>query len=101
MTTKDELTQNTDSEIDIYFGHHEIVIKKRYEFFYNLNDIMIAVWFLVGSIFFFWSATKDPGIWLFVLGSAQLLIRPFIRIIRKIHLKQVNPSSSDTSSKTN
>lgn len=97
MKTNEDIPQSAQSEIDIHFGNHEIVIRTRYEFFYNLNDILIGIWFLIGSILFFWTTTKDAGIWLFVLGSAQLLIRPLIRIIRKVHLKKVSSSTPEKS----
>ncbi|GGJ87128.1 hypothetical protein GCM10007063_07000 [Lentibacillus kapialis] len=90
MATNSKLNQNTNPEIDLHFGEHEIVIKKRYEFFYNLNDILIAIWFIVGSIFFFWTVTTEAGTWLFLIGSIELLVRPFIRIGQKVHLEKVN-----------
>lgn len=39
---------------------------------------------------FFSESTTEIGTWLFLIGSIQLLIRPFIRIIRSIHLKRIN-----------
>lgn len=80
--------QYKSSEWDIHLGKHEIVISQRYEFFYTLNDILIAVWFIIGSILFFSESTTEIGTWLFLIGSIELLIRPFIRIIRSIHLKR-------------
>ncbi|WLR51850.1 YrhK family protein [Bacillus tianshenii] len=77
-------------ELDIPIGKQEfLVITRRYEVLYNLNDILIGLMFLVGSVFFFWEATKHAGIWLFVLGSLLLLIRPLIRIKRKMHLEKI------------
>ncbi|MFC4077333.1 YrhK family protein [Salinithrix halophila] len=77
------------NDIDWVFGKHELIIHRRYEFFYNLNDVLIALWFLVGSILFFWKGTQEAGTWLFVVGSIQLLVRPTIRIIRKVHLHRL------------
>lgn len=77
------------TEWDIHWGKHEIIISQRYEFFYLLNDIMIAVWFIIGSILFFSETTTELGTWLFLIGSIELLIRPLIRILRSIHLKRI------------
>lgn len=77
------------AEWDIHWGKHEIIISQRYEFFYLLNDILIAVWFIIGSILFFSETTTELGTWLFLLGSIELLIRPLIRILRSIHLKRI------------
>ncbi|MGE4531164.1 MAG: YrhK family protein [Acidithiobacillus sp.] len=49
-----------------------------------INDFMIGILFLVGSFFFFYPSMETTGVWLFVIGSAELLIRPSIRLIRQI-----------------
>ncbi|CDQ40547.1 MULTISPECIES: YrhK family protein [Virgibacillus] len=97
MNNQEKKKQNYNSEIDIDIGDHEIIIKKRYEFYYTLNDILIAVWFIIGSTFFFWEGTKEAGTWLFLIGSLELLIRPFIRISRNIHLQRISTNGSDSS----
>lgn len=97
MNNQEKGKQNIKSEIDIDFGHHEIVIKKRYEFYYTLNDILIAVWFIIGSVLFFWEATTLAGTWLFLIGSIELLIRPLIRIGRNTHLQRIGSTVSNFS----
>ncbi|TCP28764.1 YrhK-like protein [Scopulibacillus darangshiensis] len=62
-------------------------VHQRYEWFHILNDVMIATWFLIGSFFFFYESLVEAGTWLFVIGSAQMLIRPAIRIAHKLHVK--------------
>lgn len=85
--------QKYNPAIDVDIGHHEFVIGKRYGFLYTLNDILIAVWFIIGSIFFFWDgALETTGTWMFLIGSIELLIRPIIRISRNSHLKRINPN---------
>lgn len=73
--------------LDIKMGKYELFFKKPYEILYNVNDFMIALWFFIGSFLFFDEALKDAGIWMFVIGSGQLGMRPLIRIIHRIHLK--------------
>ncbi len=77
-----------DEDIVIRMGSAELLIRRRYQTLSILNDFLIGIWFLVGSIFFFWSAWQETGTWLFVVGSAQLLIRPVIRLAHRIHLKR-------------
>jgi hypothetical protein len=74
-------------------GHEELVIHRRYQIASILNDFLIAIWFLVGSIFFLFASLEKPGVWLFILGSAQLSIRPIIRIAHRIHFKWLPESS--------
>lgn len=76
-------------DVDIDLGaRHELVLRGRYETISILNDLLIAIWFLVGSILFFREATTYAGTWLFVLGSAQLMLRPTIRLSRRVHLRR-------------
>lgn len=70
-------------------GRRELVIRRRYEALSIVNDILIAVWFTLGSVMFFSDAWTYTGTWLFVLGSIELLIRPTIRLIRQVHLQRL------------
>lgn len=76
--------------IDLRIGPEELVIRQRYEVLSIANDILIAVWFIIGSIMFFSSAYTELGTWLFLLGSVELLIRPVIRLSRRVHLRRVH-----------
>lgn len=82
--------QKYNPAIDVEIGNYEIIIGRRYGLMYTLNDILIACWFIIGSIFFFSENTQGVGTWLFLIGSIQLLIRPIIRIIRNSHLKYID-----------
>jgi len=76
------------------FGHEELVIHRRYQVLSIINDAMLGVWFTLGSICFFFEGTvKTIGVWLFVLGSVQLVIRPLIHLHRYIRFKRLPPST--------
>jgi hypothetical protein len=75
-------------------GHDELVIRKRYEVLSIVNDILIGVWFVIGSVFFFYESLTTVGTGLFVAGSVELLIRPMIRLARHVHLQKVDTASS-------
>lgn len=72
--------------LTLTLGHQELVIRRRYEALSILNDILVGVWFLIGSVLFFSESTTTLGTWLFVVGSAELLIRPVIRLTREVHI---------------
>jgi hypothetical protein len=73
----------------------ERTIRERYELLSIVNDILVAVWFLVGSVLFFTPQTTYAGTWLFVLGSVELLVRPIIRLSRWLHLQRLfDPTTS-------
>ena len=75
-------------ELELPGAREELVIRNRYETLSIVNDLLVAVWFLVGSILFFSESTTYVGTWLFVVGSAQLMLRPTIRLTRRVHLQR-------------
>lgn len=76
-------------DLTLTLDHHALVIHRRYEVVGIINDVLIALWFLAGSICFFYSSLMSLGTWLFVIGSAQMLIRPLIRLSHHLHLKKM------------
>jgi len=55
----------------LHIGRDELVIRQRYETLSIVNDILIGVWFLVGSFLFFSETLSYAGTWLFVIGSVE------------------------------
>jgi len=77
-------------------GHDELVIHQRYEVLSIINDFMLGLWFTVGSVcFFFEGNIKTLGVWLFVIGSVQLLMRPLIRLHRFVRFKRLPDTDHD------
>lgn len=74
-------------------GQAELVIRQKYEVTSIINDLMVAAWFVAGSILFFFGSTTTLGTWMFLLGSIQLAIRPIIRLARRIHLRRFRAGS--------
>lgn len=87
----ERIAAEPDGSLLIRLGPDELVIRRRYQALSIFNDVLIGVWFLIGSLAFFDPAWEPVGVWLFVLGSAQLLIRPAIRLAHLIHLRRVPP----------
>lgn len=69
------------------------MVRGRYETVSILNDVLVALWFIAGSILFFSPSTTTVGVWLFLAGSVELLIRPVIRLVRRTHLQRLGSSS--------
>lgn len=74
-----------------HIGHDELVVRQRYEVLSIVNDLLIGLWFVVGSVLFFSDATVFWGTWLFLAGSVQMLVRPAIRFSRRVHLRRIHP----------
>ncbi|EHK87894.1 YrhK family protein [Saccharomonospora azurea] len=83
--------------LTVTFGHEELILRRRYELVSIGNDLLIALWFVVGSVLFFWTSTTTAGTWCFLLGSLQLLARPVIRLVRRVHLQRVGGAGAETS----
>lgn len=85
----------SDPDLTLTFSHEQLVIRRRYEALSIFNDFLIAVWFLVGSVLFLFPAWQETGVWLFIAGSFQFLIRPVLRLSHRIHLRRLPPSRWD------
>lgn len=81
-------------KLDVDIGQDHIVIQRRYDALGAVNDLLIAIWFLIGSFFFLKESLTTDGTWLFILGSAQLLIKPLIKLISLIHVGRVYKRSN-------
>lgn len=75
----------------ISINRTELALRKRYEVLSILNDLLIAIWFVAGSILFFSESTTRLGTWFFLIGSLQLMLRPGIRLARRMHLLRIAP----------
>ena len=62
------------------------MIQRRYEAAGAFNDLLIALWFLLGSFFFLSESLVENGTWLFIFGSAQLLIKPVLKLAGLVHV---------------
>jgi hypothetical protein len=81
-----------DNPLTLRLGGEELVIRRRYEVLSIINDFLIAIWFLVGSILFLFPEHENAAIWLFIIGSFQFLVRPTIRLIGHLHVQRIPAS---------
>ena len=65
---------SSKNQLNLDLGQEHITIQRRYEALGAVNDFLIAVWFLIGSFFFLNESLVESGTWLFIAGSAQLII---------------------------
>lgn len=85
---------DANKPLTLHFGRDELIVRQRYEVVSIINDILIGIWFVIGSIFFFYDSLAYAGTWLFVIGSVEMLIRPVIRLLRRLHLQRMNDTSA-------
>lgn len=75
--------------ITVTLGDRELVLRQRFELLSIINDIGICLTFTIGSVAFFWHELFNVGVTLFVVGSAELGVRPGIRLARRVQLRRV------------
>ncbi|WP_165734930.1 YrhK family protein [Pseudoalteromonas sp. C8] len=80
---------NSSNQFILDLGQEHITIQRRYEALGAFNDFLIAVWFLIGSFFFLNDSLIESGTWLFIAGSAQLLIKPVLKLTSLVHVSRV------------
>ncbi|HER35352.1 MAG: YrhK family protein [Halothiobacillaceae bacterium] len=81
--------QNRDPSLTLPLGHEALVIHNRYETAVLVNDFLIGLWFTLGSVAFLFPAYEAAGAWIFLIASVQYLVRPTIRLTRKIHMQRL------------
>ena len=60
-----------------------------YEIAYTLVDLSAALFFIVGSAFFFFSEMQTPALWCFLLGSILFAVKPTLKFAREVHLARI------------
>ncbi len=93
-------TRSGRRPVIIHMGPEELVIRRRYEVLSIANDILIGIWFVIGSFFFFSETLTFAGTCLFVIGSIEMLIRPVIRLARSVHLRRYQRPVADGTAET-
>ncbi|MFC7374644.1 MULTISPECIES: YrhK family protein [unclassified Brachybacterium] len=83
-----------DAALELRIGRHELELSNRYEAASIANDVLIGLWFIIGSICFFSEQLMSLGTWLFLIGSIQMTIRPAIRLARRVHLRRIGAGSA-------
>ncbi|WP_430787691.1 YrhK family protein [Virgibacillus flavescens] len=79
--------------LDFQMGTYEVSFNKKYRFLALLNDFTLGLEFLIGSVLFLFESTQTAGTILFILGSAQLLARPIIKIVHAFYFSRVSDQS--------
>lgn len=83
------MSKRESQDVELDLGREHIIVQRRYEAVGAINDLLIAVWFLIGSFFFLSNSLVERGTWLFIVGSIQLLIKPLLKLASLIHVKYV------------
>jgi hypothetical protein len=94
-----DVSQNKENQkfSQIKIGKYEIFFRKNVGILDTVNNLMIALWFLLGSILFFFESMEIVRICLYIVGSVQLLVRPTIKLIQDISIRKQDKKEYDNS----
>lgn len=81
--------------LDVQMGTYEVSFSKKYRFIALMNDFTLGLEFLIGSVLFLFESTQTAGTILFILGSAQLLARPVIKIMHAFYFSRITDKTKE------
>ncbi|GEN54547.1 YrhK family protein [Halobacillus faecis] len=79
---------NKQKYVDAHIKKHNLFSKKTYDILYTVNDILLGVTFLMGSVLFYFEPSRNWGVTLYILGSTQMILRPTLRLIHYFHMRK-------------
>lgn len=82
-----------NGDLSLRIGRLQIDVWSRWEAAGILNDIGIGLWFVAGSILNFFTSLETWGLVLYLVGSVQLLIRPFLKLAHRVTMRRAQARS--------
>ena len=65
-----------------------------YQWLHLVNEFALAGWFLTGSLLLLSPGHVHTGAWLFIAGSAQMLIGTVLRVMHKVQVARARPPAA-------
>ena len=81
-------TSGIKNDIILNVGSFEVYFENIYSIYSLINDLLIGLLFIVGSISNLLNGPPILGQILFLIGSVALILRPLIKIIQNTHVYQ-------------
>jgi uncharacterized membrane protein len=78
-----------DDSVKIHLSRkRKMLIRNRYQIIGYLNDILLGILYMIGSILFVTDTDRILAVSFFLAGSFLMIFRGIINILRDIHLKR-------------
>src|SRR5690554_1807197 len=75
-------------DLSFRIGRRQIDVERRREALSIINDIMVGLWFLTGTILTINGVSGDLPLYFYLAGSSQLLLRALLRLGRRTHIRR-------------
>ncbi|WP_084037778.1 YrhK family protein [Demequina sp. NBRC 110053] len=89
----DAVFSEPHGDLSLRLGRLQVDVWSRWEAAGILNDIGIGLWFVAGSILNFFTDLETLGLVLYLVGSVQLLIRPFLKLAHRVTMRRLRTRS--------
>lgn len=80
--------KNSKRFLCINIGSYSISIRKSKLFFSNLNDFFVSLWFMLGSVLYFFDIENGFKILLYLLGSSQLMVKSIFKLGKQANMEK-------------
>ncbi|MCK0472692.1 YrhK family protein [Halalkalibacter sp. APA_J-10(15)] len=88
MKNKIAKIKNDEEYLDVKMGRVRIYFDKRYRVISTINDLLIGVLFVIGSILNFFDKMEKIGLIFYLAGSTFLVVRPVLRLMHSASLRK-------------
>ena len=79
-------TSRTKNDIILNIGSFEVYFENIYSIYSLINDLLIGLLFIAGSLFNLFDAPPVIGQSLFLIGSIALVLRPLFKMTQNTHV---------------
>lgn len=77
-------------DVHIEIGSYKMVIEKRYQAVSFVNDMLLGVLYLIGSILFLTDVSQTVSISFFLAGSIMMIIRAGLNLLKDLHINKIS-----------
>ncbi|ERN55135.1 YrhK family protein [Alkalihalophilus marmarensis] len=88
MKNKVTRIKNGEEYLDVKLGRMRIYFDKRYRVISTINDLLIGILFVIGSILNFFDQAEKIGLICYLAGSTFLVVRPILRLMHSASLRK-------------
>ncbi|MGY6211616.1 YrhK family protein [Cytobacillus firmus] len=84
------IVREQQEDVHIEIGSYKMVIEKRYQAVSFVNDILLGVLYLIGSILFLTDVSQTVSISFFLAGSILMIIRAGLNLLKDLHINKIS-----------
>ncbi|KML39406.1 YrhK family protein [Cytobacillus firmus] len=84
------IVREQQEDVHIEIGSYKMVIEKRYQAVSFVNDMLLGVLYLIGSILFLTDVSQTVSISFFLAGSIMMIIRAGLNLLKDLHINKIS-----------